>query len=194
MLKDSDCWIGHESCRRQIWAQDSDSWSEAAACQCLRGASSGRLRRYNLLVQGYHWWWELNLRFWPWDKATILPMKKSKLTETEKGKISEQQSQKHAHHFLWQQWDCSQRIRPGRPKSQFRILLWSFMATVWKCAKTSLRSLATKELVVASRQRTVSHFVFQQGIFDQKQHDCSPPLTLLAWLGPLRFFCFPDWR
>jgi hypothetical protein len=41
-----------------------------------------------------------------------------------------------------------------------------------------------KELAVASRQRSVSHFLFQQGIFDQKQHDSRPLPTLL--------FSFPD--
>jgi hypothetical protein len=42
-----------------------------------------------------------------------------------------------------------------------------------KVSKTLPRTLATKELAVASQQRTVSHVV------DQKQHDCRPPLTLL---------------
>jgi hypothetical protein len=32
---------------------------------------------------------------------------------------------------------------------------------------------------------TTHHFLFHKGIFDQKQHDCHPPPTLLAWLGPL---------
>jgi hypothetical protein len=32
--------------------------------------------------------------------ATILPMEKTKLTETEKGETVEDQSQDHAHHFL----------------------------------------------------------------------------------------------
>jgi hypothetical protein len=36
----------------------------------------------------------------PETKATILPMEKSKLTETEKGETGEEQSQEHAHHFL----------------------------------------------------------------------------------------------
>jgi hypothetical protein len=31
---------------------------------------------------------------------------------------------------------------------------------------------------------------FHQGIFDQKQHDCRPPRTLFAWLGPLQLFSF----
>jgi hypothetical protein len=88
--------------------------------------------------------------------------------------------------FLWQQGDyCSQTISPGRPNGQFCIPLWRFMVTARKCAKTLSQTLATKELVVASQQCTVSHFLYHQAIFDQKHH-CQPPPTLL--------FCFPDWR
>jgi hypothetical protein len=35
-------------------------------------------------------------------------------------------SEEHAHNFLQYQGDCSQRIRPSRPDSEFRILLWCF--------------------------------------------------------------------
>jgi hypothetical protein len=42
------------------------------------------------------------------------------------------------------------------------------MATVCKCGKTSAGTLVTKELAVTSRQRIVSHYLFHQGIFDQK--------------------------
>jgi hypothetical protein len=65
---------------RCVAAQDSDSWSEAAAwnvCEELRQISSD-----HRLVQGYHWWQEPDLQLWPWDKATDLQMEKSKLTET----------------------------------------------------------------------------------------------------------------
>jgi hypothetical protein len=68
------------------------------------------------------------------------------------------------------------------PNSQFRMTLWRFTRTAWKCAKTSLQTLVTKELVAASWQRTVSHFLFHQGISDQNQHYWCPPthLTLLC--------------
>jgi hypothetical protein len=34
--------------------------------------------------------------------------------------------------------------------------------------------LGAEELAVVSRQGTVSHFLFQQGIFDQRQHAVDP--------------------
>jgi hypothetical protein len=66
------------------------------------------------------------------------------------------------------------------------------MATAWKCAKTSSRTLVTKELVVASRQYTSWHLILQQGIVDQKQHDCRRSLTQLAWF--LRLNMPPFWH
>jgi hypothetical protein len=50
--------------------------------------------------------------------------------------------------------------------------------TAWKCAKTSPRTLATKELAIASRHCTISHFLFT-GEFLTKKNDCHPPPTLL---------------
>jgi hypothetical protein len=53
-----------------------------------------------------------------------------------------------------------------------------------KMCEDSTPKLGAKEVAVASRQRTVSHFFFHQGIFYQKQHDCRPPPTLRL--------CFPN--
>jgi hypothetical protein len=49
-----------------------------------------------------------------------------------------------------------------------------------KCAKTSPRTLVTKELAVASQQPILSNFLFYRGFSGQKQHDCHPSTTLLA--------------
>jgi hypothetical protein len=62
------------------------------------------------------------------------------------------------------------------------MLLWSFTVNVWKYVKTLPQTLATEELAVASWHRTVSHVLFQQGVFCQKQHDCHSPPILFAWL------------
>jgi ribosomal protein L20 len=42
----------------------------------------------------------------------------------------------------------------------------------------SVRTLATEKLAVASRQRTVSHSLFHQGIFNRKQMTAVPPPAL----------------
>jgi hypothetical protein len=123
------------------------------------------------------------------DYTSVRGKKREPYTESpnspgpKKGETGEEQS---VHNVLLHQEDCSQWIRPGRSNSQYRTLLRRFTATPWKYAKTSPRILLTEELAAASRQRTVSHFPFHQGISDQKHNDCRPPPTLI--------FCFPYWR
>jgi hypothetical protein len=87
--------------------------------------------------------------------------RKSKLTETKKDETCEEQSQEHAHNFLCHQRGCSQRIRPGRPKSQFCILLWYFIAIMKICEDFALNvgGKRTGCLIMAT---TISHFLFHQ--------------------------------
>jgi hypothetical protein len=170
-----------------IWPDAVSWWNRQRNSEC----ASNFVQISDLSVQGYHWWWELYLRLWPWDKVAILPMEKFKLTETRKGETGEEQSQEHAHHCLWHQWDCSQRIHPSRPVSQFCILLWRFTVTAWECGKTFPWTLTTKELAVAPWQCTNSHFIFTREFFHQKQHDCLPgPPPHPPQDGPPQIFFF----
>jgi hypothetical protein len=94
----------------------------------------------------------------------------------------------------WQR-HCSQRICPGRLNSQFYMLLWHFVMTVWKYAETSPRTLATKELAVVLWQCTVSHFLFRQGFFLPEITWLSSPVHSTHVTGPPATFRFyPVWR
>jgi hypothetical protein len=115
-----------------------------------------------------------------WGKKAWDLHGKYKQAGTDKDGAGGQQSQKHANHSFWQQGDCSQIIGPGRPNSQFRILLWRFTA------KISPRTLATKELNVESRHLTVSHFHFHQKL--------STKINMTVFFHLPTFLCFPVWR
>jgi hypothetical protein len=84
------------------------------------------------------------------------------------------QSQEHAHHFLWLQWDCSQGIDLGGPNSQFHILLWRATVAAWKCVKTSSELWRQKKLLLHDDDAKTHTSFFHQETFDQKQHDCRP--------------------
>jgi hypothetical protein len=94
--------------------------------------------------------------------------------------------------IFWHQGNCSQRIRPGRPNSQFCILLWRFLATAWKCAKASPRTFATKELAVASQQCTASHSFFTREFLTKNNMTVVPHPPYLPDLAPCDFPLFPQ--
>jgi hypothetical protein len=119
-------------------------------------------------------------------KRTWATHGKSKLTKTEKNETSEEQSQGHAYHFLWHREVCSQIIHPGRPNGQFRVLLWRFMVTAWKCVKTLPRTLGTKELHVHHDNAPAHISFFARELLTKKRHDCCSP--------PTQIFCFPNLR
>jgi hypothetical protein len=70
---------------------------------------------------------------------------------------------------------CSQIIRPGRPKSQLRILLRNFTT-----------KFGSKYLAVASQKRTKSHFLSHRRIFHRNQHDCRPSLSYFSLFSRLK--------
>jgi hypothetical protein len=100
-------------------------------------------------------WRELDLSLWPRDKATIIPTEKSKLTDIQRSKV------KSTLIIVFDIKGTVHKIRPGRPNRQFRILLWRFAVTAWKCEKTSPGNLATNKLAVASHhQNAPTHTSF----------------------------------
>jgi hypothetical protein len=124
-------------------------WSCVIGLMSFRDGSDKRTASHFVQTSG-----KVRRRLWQWlDKHLRKkhePYTKSSNSPRPKGGIGEEQRLEHDDNFLWYQADCSQGILPGRPNSQFRILLWLFMATGWKRAKISPRILDTKELAVVS--------------------------------------------
>jgi hypothetical protein len=126
---------------------------------------------------------------WSWDKATILPMEKSKFTETEKGKIGKVQSEEHAH-FLWHKEFilACQTVN----SAYYCDILWRLYENVWGlCHK-----LWRQRIWLLDHDNTPPLASFlTRDLLTKSQHDCRPPPTLLTSLGPLQlFFCFRNWR
>jgi hypothetical protein len=78
-------------------------------------------------------------------------------------------------------WQASRQAKQSIPHT-----LWCFTATAWKRGKILPRTLAKKELAVASRQQHVLHFHFLYGISDQMQHGCHPPSSLLLSVSVIK--------
>jgi len=180
----SDGIIGHGLSCSQICAQDPNSWTEATAPRRLRWISSARLRRWNVLVQSYHWWWELGLRLRSWDKVTILPLEKPHVTKAKNARRWNN-FQQHYYHFLWYQGIVHKEFVP-KSQTEFRVILRSFAATARKRAKTSPQSLVRTDLSASPWQRRISHCHPYPPVSDDKQICCYSPPTILPWFGNLR--------
>jgi hypothetical protein len=99
--------------------------------------------------------------------------------DRKKGETGEEQSQGRAHHFLWHQGDWLFTNTSSWQVRQSHSAVTSYSYCVKMCEDIP-PNFESRELAVASRQSAVSsHFRFHHGIFDQRQHDCRPPLTLL---------------
>jgi hypothetical protein len=96
---------------------------------------------------------------------------------------NKEQSQEHAHQFLWHQGESSQIIRPGRLTANSAYYC-AVLQRLEKICEDFEPTLAAKELAVVSQQITVSHFHFSPGnFFYQKVTDVPHPPY---------FSCFPD--
>jgi hypothetical protein len=128
----------------------------------------------NILLHGYHWWRELGLRSWHWDKATVLPMKESKPTDTKKRDrcIMEFVNKEFflAGQTVSSDYHCSVLRRQLKNMRRLRPELWR--QRNW--------------------QRTISHLILSRDSFYQMQHDCFPHPTHLTW--PTTTIFFPSHR
>jgi hypothetical protein len=144
-------------------------WSRASGLMRLRnGSDKGRTSNFVQISE------KGRRRPWQWlDKRSVkeawVQHGKIKLSETEKGETGEEQSHERSHLFYF--FDIKGIVHKEIVMANQPV---DSPATASKCAKNSSQTLGTKELAVASRQRTVSHFLFHQGIFCLKQHDCHP--------------------
>jgi hypothetical protein len=98
---------------------------------------------------------------------------------TEKGETGDEQSQEHVHHLL--------RQGAERKKKEF-VLACQQSGVLHRLSQNvrRLRSELWQQSIVASRHRTVTHFLLHQGILDQNQHDYCPPPALYFSASPIK--------
>lgn len=149
------------SCRRQISAEDPNTWLEAKrvdVCEKLQPtATDDTCSRSEL---SYHKWWQLLLQLRPWDKAVILKIEKFTLPrqETWQGKTKVMSK---LIIFVDIKSIVYREFVPG--DQTVMSALYSDLLRQWrKCTKTSSRTLARKRLL-----HLVSHTFVHHGLFDQ---------------------------
>jgi hypothetical protein len=98
-----------------------------------------------------------------------------------KGKAGEYQSQEHDRHLFDIRGIVHEEFVPAGQTVNSAY----YCEVLQQLHENSTQNLATKELAVAS-QHTISHFLFRQGIFDIKQHDCRPQPALLFSVFPFQ--------
>jgi hypothetical protein len=85
---------------------------------------------------------------------------------------------------FWRQADCSQYVLAGQTvnSAYYCDVLWRLRENMQRLRP----KLWWQNNWLLHHDSAPSHFLFHQGIFDQK-HDCRPPHTLLTWLDPYDF-------
>jgi hypothetical protein len=105
---------------------------------------------------------------------TIMTLRQShkppngKSKQTDKGETGEEQSQEHDH-FLQHHKEF---VLKANQSIQHTTV--TFYVNCMKMCEDFALNFVDKKLSIASGQFTVSYFLFHQGIFDKRQHDCCP--------------------
>jgi hypothetical protein len=108
----------------------------------------------------------------------ILPIEKFKLIESKRGETCDEQSRARLSYSLASGGLSIKNSFWQVKESILHITVVSF-GDCMKMCEDFASTLAIKEPAVASQQSTISHFLSHQAIFDQKEHDCCPPPTVL---------------
>ena len=171
-----------------ILTAEQKEWCLSVATNMLQEAESSE----NFIGANHHRWWDMGLRVWPGDKASVFAVEVCWFPEAKESAPGAVKIQSHAHCFLWYGGHCSLWVCSTRANCKPTVLSTSFeMSETWcfsqEATETGGGGLgATLRQCTRTHSTTIQIFLASHGIPIIQQPPYSPDMA------PCDFWLFPQ--